>query len=439
MGPALQGGLAAAAGQGRLTMLRLLLIAPTCNGEDVGEAWVAHQWARRLGERHDVTLLTYHKRGATPAARQLRGLRVVEWTEPPLLGRAERLNSMLKPAYVPFYVHARRWIREAQADGQRFDLAHQPAPVAMRYPSPVAGLGVPFVIGPVGGGLSTPPGFAGDEKGQPWFMALRGLDRYRRMWDPILRRTYSSADCVLGIADYVKEQLVEIPLRRFEVMSETGLDTIPAPIDRSGRQGPLRLLYVGRLVRTKGARDILRAMALLSELPVRLDIVGEGPDRAACEALVEAHGLSGRVTLHGWRSKPEVAEFYRDADVFVFPSYREPGGNVALEAMGFSLPLIVVDRGGPGSATSEACAVKLSVSTPDTLADDLAGAIRRLVLDPDLRRQMGAAAHAHVSRTALWSAKLERMDTIYAEVLAAAAASSARPAALPDGRVRVAL
>ena len=400
-------------------MLKLLLVAPTCNGEDVGEAWVAHQWARRLGERHDVTLLTYHKRGARPAAEQLSGLRVVEWVEPPLLGRAERLNSMLKPAYVPFYIHARRWIRQELANGQHFDIAHQPVPVAMRYPSPLAGLGIPFVIGTVGGGLSTPAGFSADEGRQQWFVALRGLDRYRRMWDPMLRQTYRSADCVLGIASYVEAQLAEIPLRRFEVMSETGLDEIPAPIDRRGRSEPLRLLHVGRLVRTKGARDILRAMALTADLPVRLDIVGEGPDRAACEALAAANGLTDRVTFHGWRSKAEVADFYRAADIFVFPSYREPGGNVALEAMGYSLPLIVVDRGGPGSATSDACAIKLPVSTPEVLAGDIAAAIRKLATDPALRLKMGAAAHTHVEKTALWSAKLDRMDSIYAELLGA--------------------
>ena len=400
-------------------MLKLLLVAPTCNGEDVGEAWVAHQWARRLGERHDVTLLTYHKRGARPAAEQLSGLRVVEWVEPPLLGRAERLNSMLKPAYVPFYIHARLWIRQELANGQHFDIAHQPVPVAMRYPSPLAGLGIPFVIGPVGGGLSTPAGFSADDGRQQWFVALRGLDRYRRMWDPMLRQTYRSADCVLGIASYVEAQLAEIPLRRFEVMSETGLDEIPAPIDRRGRSEPLRLLHVGRLVRTKGARDILRAMALTADLPVRLDIVGEGPDRAACEALAAANGLTDRVTFHGWRSKAEVADFYRAADIFVFPSYREPGGNVALEAMGYSLPLIVVDRGGPGSATSDACAIKLPVSTPEVLAGDIAAAIRKLATDPALRLKMGAAAHTHVEKTALWSAKLDRMDSIYAELLGA--------------------
>lgn len=404
---------------------KILLVAPTCDGEDVGEAWVASRWAQHLGERHDVTLLTYHKRNAVPARRQLSGMNIVEWREPALLGRAERLNSLMKPAYIQFYFRARHWIRSALAAGHRFDLVHQPVPVAMRYPSPAANLGLPLVVGPVGGGLSSPDGFASDEGTTPWFMKLRQLDRYRLRWDPLLRRTYQSADCVLGIAEYVREHLSEIPLQRFEIMSETALDQVPLAIDRSGRSGLVRLLFVGRLVRTKGARDIVRAMALVRELPVELDIVGDGPEREACQTLVASLGLGDRVRLQGWRSRDEVAEFYRRADIFVFPSYREPGGNVALEAMGYSLPLIVVDRGGPGTATTDKCAIKLAATTPEALARDLSTAIRRLVDDPALRRRMGAAAHVHVTRTGLWAAKLDRMDEIYAELIGSARRSRA--------------
>lgn len=398
-------------------MAKLLLVAPTCNGEDVGEAWVAYQWARRLGDRHDVTLLTYYKKGATPVSQQLTNVKIVEWREPPMLGRAERLNSILKPGYVPFYYRARRWIRQAISDGVRFDIVHQPVPVAMRYPSPAANLGLPLVIGPVGGGLPTPPGFVAEDRSAPWYTKLRNFDRYRLRWDPLLRGSFASADCILGIASYVEELLSPVPMRRFEVMSETGIDEVPPAIDRSTRSGTVRLLYAGRLVRTKGARDIIRAMAMLRDLPVELAIVGDGPDRRECETLISSLDLGNRIQLFGWRAKSELPQFYRDADVFVFPSYREPGGNVALEAMSFSLPLIVVDRGGPGSATSDLCAIKLGVSTPVALANDIAGSIRKLVENPELRAQMSAASYAHAKKTALWSAKLDRMDAIYAELM----------------------
>src|ERR1035437_9289704 len=166
-------------------MVRLLLVAPTCDADDVGEAWVAYQWASRLAEEHEVTLLTYFKRGRQPAGEQLRGLRVIEWQEPPLIGRAERLNSMLKPAYIPFYLRTRRWIRRAQANRETFDIAHQVTPVATRYPSPAAGFSFPLAAGPVGGRLPDPPGFKGEDT-SPCVVGLRSLDGFRLRHDPIL-------------------------------------------------------------------------------------------------------------------------------------------------------------------------------------------------------------------------------------------------------------
>ncbi len=400
--------------------LKLLLIAPTCDGQDVGEAWVAYQWVRRLAERHDVTLLTYHKRDRTPASLQLRGLRVVEWAEPALLGHAERLNSMLKPGYLHFYWRARRWIRRALAQGEHFDLAHQPVPVAMRYPSPVTGLGIPYIMGPVGGSLDSPPGFRQEEDTAPWYVGLRSLDRLRMRRDPLLRKTYDGASCVIGIAPYVGDILKGRLIRHLKIMSETGIDKLPEPVDRSARRGQVRLLYVGRLVRTKGARDAIRAMNLLRDLPVVLDVVGDGFDRAACEALASDLQLGDRVIFHGHREREEVEEFYRAADIFVFPSYREPGGNVTFEAMAAGLPLVVCDRGGPGSAVDESCGIRLCPISPEQYAQDIASAIRRLVEHRDLRLSLGEQARRRVAEIALWDRKVDHLESLYATVLRSA-------------------
>ena len=398
-------------------MQRLLLIAP-CDGEDVGEAWVAFQWVRRLASRHDVTLLSYYKHGHTPAARQLTDVRVIEWPEPPVVGRAERLNSMLKPGYVPFFVRARRWIRQQLAEGETFDLCYQPVPVAMRYPSPVAGLGIPFIIGPVGGSLPSLPGFGNSEDTAPWYVGLRRLDRLRIRHDPLLRRTYEQASCVIGIAPYVREFLAGITLRRFEIMSETGIDRLPEPIDRTDRQGNVRLLFVGRLIRTKGARDAIRALGLVRELPVVLDIVGDGFDRPACESLTRELGLTGRVRFHGWLDRSKVDGFYRAADIFVFPSYREPGGNVVFEAMGYGLPLIVSNRGGPGAAVDDESGIRLNPESPEQYAGEIAAALASLVRDPSRRVALGAGARRRVADIALWDSKVFKLEAICADVLA---------------------
>lgn len=393
------------------------MVAPGCDNEDVGESWVAHQWVRRVSERHQVTLLTYYKRGRTPPSQQLPNTRVIEWPEPRLLGRAERLNSMLKPGYLPFYRSARRWLKQALAEGEHFDLSHQPVPVAMRYPSPAAGLGLPFVIGPVGGSLSEPPGFSGVEDTAAWYVGLRRLDGFRVRHDRLLRRTYENADCVLGIAPYVEEFLGDLTIRRFETMSETGIEALPEPVDRSRRTGPVRLLFVGRLIRTKGARDAIQALGLIRDLPVVLDIVGDGFDRSACEALAAELGVTDRVTFHGWIDHHHIGDFYRQADIFVFPSYREPGGNVAFEAMSWGLPLIVSDRGGPGAVVDDTCGLRLTPVNPDQFAADIAAAIATLTRDRELRTALGAGSRLRVAQIALWESKIDNLERIYQDVL----------------------
>jgi glycosyltransferase involved in cell wall biosynthesis len=392
------------------------MIAPACDGQDVGESWVAHQWASMLSERFDLTLVTTYKQGHVPASDQLPGARVIEWGEPPAVGKLERLNSLMQPGYVTFASRARRWIRARIADGEQFHAVHQVVPVAMRYPSPAARLGIPLVIGPVGGSLESPPAFVAEEGATPWYQRLRTLDAWRMRHDRLLRGTYESADCVVGVARYVEEFLTDLTLQRFEVMSETAVHEIHRPIDRSGRRGPVRLLHVGRTVRTKGLRDVIRALDLMRDLDVVLDVLGDGNDRGTCEALVRDLGLHDRVNFHGTVSRAVVDEFYERADVFVFPSYREPGGNVTLEAMSYGLPLVVCDRGGPGANVNDSCAFRLQAVSPEQLAADCAVALRILVENRDLRLRMGAAGRTHAEKNHLWQHRLERMSAIYDEI-----------------------
>ncbi len=394
---------------------RVLLIAPAADGNDISEAWNAFQWATLLSERHDLTVLCTYKKGHVPLSQQLAAARVIEWSEPPLVNRFERLNSLLQPGYFPFRRRARRWIRSRLAAGEHFDIALQVVPVAMRYPSPAAGLGIPFYMGPVGGSLASPHAFTAEEGGMPWYQRLRGLDAVRLRHDRALRHTYSSADAVIGIAPYVQELLADVPIRRFETMSEVALHRVQPPVDRSGRTGPVRLLHVGRTVRTKGLRDLIRAMSLVRDLPVVLDVLGDGNDRAACEELIAELGLQERVILHGAVPRAVVDEFYARADAFVFPSYREPGGGVVMEAMSFGLPLVLCDRGGPAAFVTAECAILLPAHSPDQLAADCAQAVRALVEDESLRRRMGDAAREHAERTHLWAHRVEQMERIWSE------------------------
>lgn len=402
--------------------LKVLLLAYACDRDDVSETWCSYQWTHRLAARHDATVLAYNRaRSFGAAGGQIPHARVIEWRQPAVLSRLGPLNDMLKPGYADYYVRARRALRRLIRD-ERFDLVHQYEPFAPRYPSPAVGLGLPVVIGPVGGGVDTPPGMQAEAGRMAWYTRLRALDRFRFRRDPWLRRTYREADVVLAIAPYVRELMGGLPLRRFGLVHETGVESLPPVPERPPRvPGTLRLLFVGRLVRTKGVRDGVRAMAHLRDLPgVRFDVLGDGDDRAACEAEARSLGVGDRVQFHGWVDRARVAELYAAADAFLFPSFREASGTVVVEAMSHGLPLVVADWGGPGYTVGTECGIAVPPSGPEAFARGLADAVRRLAGDAALAARLGAAARARVESDFLWDRKADRMSALYHEVVSGA-------------------
>lgn len=399
--------------------MRILILAPGCDGTDVGESWSCCQWVRGLAEQCDVTLLTLQRPGRASIAAQLPGVEVITWNDIYWSGRLERFSSMLKPGYFRFYRNARRWIRTALKQGRKFDVMHQLGPLALRYPCPAIGFGSPVVIGPLAGSLETPSAFRSECGSAPWYTRLRNLDQLRLKYDPWLRNTYASADVVIGVAPYVKELLRGIPLARFEVAAETGVHTV-SPVTRAYHtRGPeLRLLYVGRVIRTKGLRDLVQAMSLLPDVPdLTLDAVGMGEDLTACRELAAKLQVEHRIRFHGRIPRAEVEEMYAQADVFVFPSFREPSGNVVFEALSHGLPVITTDRGGPGYVVDDASGIRVAADNPAQLAQDLATAIRRLAGDAELRGQLAEGAAKRARQLALWSNKICGMVELYRDVL----------------------
>ena len=398
--------------------LDILLIAPNCDGTDVGEAFCAHRWVQHLSERANVTLLTQKREGRRPASAQLPNTRVIEWPEPVLPRSLERVRGMLKPGYPVFASRCRRWIGEVLKAGGRFDIIHQLVPLALRYASPAYGFGIPYVLGPHAGSLTTPKAFAEECRSAPLFTRLRAIDRFRLEADPWLRRSFAGAACVIGVAPYVRDVLRSIPLQRFQVISELGVDE-PLPPARTRDDSPgLKLLHVARSVRTKGLRDAIRALALLPDLPnVTLTQAGDGEELALCREEARRLGVENRVNFLGRIPRQQVEELYASSDAFLFPSFREPSGSVVFEAMRHGLPVIAADRGGPGHVVDSDSGIKVPVETPEQLAQDLAKAIRHLSSHPEERARLSAGARARALQLGSWPVKVDWLLELYHSIL----------------------
>lgn len=400
-------------------MMKVLLIAPNVDGTDIGEALMAFKWAEALAARVDLTVLGFQRPGRAPVAAQLPGARVVTWPEPAWALRHERLNAMLKLAWPVFAGHVRRWIARARARGDRFDIAHQLMPQAARYPSPLRHFNTPYIIGPLVGALDTPAAFRAEAGRAPVFTRLRAMDAMRFRRDPWLRASYARAACILGVAPYMRDVLSDVPMQGFARVLELGVDDVAPEHNRRTGPGHLRVLHVGRAVRTKGLRDVVRALGLLSDLPhVTLTSAGAGEDLAPCRAEAARLGVADRVRFLGRIPRDRVETLYETHDAFCFPFFREPAGGVLYEAMRHGLPIVTADRGGPAAIVDDTAGLKIAVTDPDTFAADIAAALRRLATDPDLRARLVDGARRKVARDGLWPQKARRMVDLYAGIVA---------------------
>jgi glycosyltransferase involved in cell wall biosynthesis len=168
----------------------------------------------------------------------------------------------------------------------------------------------------------------------------------------------------------------------------------------------------------KGADLIIEAMADSKALRCcNLVVVGDGPQRGALEEQVRRRGLEDNVRIAGWVSQPRLASELGTAQAFVFPSLREFGGGVVLEALAKGLPSVVVDYGGPAELVTPECGELLPMQPRAKLIASLRQSMERLVADPARCRAMGAAACRRVRDHFTWDVKAERIVQMYKETL----------------------
>lgn len=177
---------------------------------------------------------------------------------------------------------------------------------------------------------------------------------------------------------------------------------------------PPTLLFVGRLERRKGLEQLIRALIILkSERPdVRLLVVGEGPERDRCQALIPAR-LRSDVVFLGRVEQDDLPRFYKSADIFVSPALGgESFGIVLIEAMAAGTPVVASDIPGYRAVLRDGLHGRL---VPPDAPRELAAALATLLDNPSLREAMGREARRAVESYD-WATVTDRLRDLYASV-----------------------
>ncbi|MFF1610314.1 glycosyltransferase family 4 protein [Amycolatopsis sp. NPDC058278] len=211
-------------------------------------------------------------------------------------------------------------------------------------------------------------------------------------WD--LLRVYRDARIVTTPTPRAAEVLARIGLDRPVQVVSCGIDLAhyAASAVRPG-DGPMSVLFVGRLDAEKNIDQLLRALAPLPH--VRADLVGDGTRRHDLETLAAELGLTDRVTFHGFVSDAELVRRYAEADVFCMPGTAELQSLATMEAMAAGLPVVAADALAlphlVHHGTNGYLFAPGAITTISRWIADLAA-------DPAARATMGAASRALVAR-----------------------------------------
>jgi glycosyltransferase involved in cell wall biosynthesis len=298
------------------------------------------------------------------------------------------------------------------------NLVHEPTPVSPKAPSAIYDLGVPVVIGPMNGGMTYPPGFPGYESGleRRFVHAARAVAWLGHMLLPGKRR----AAALLVANQRTREALPSGTCPHVFELPENGVDfsLFEAHVRRVATSGPLRVVFLGRLVDWKGVDLLLQACARAREcVPLELLVIGDGVERARLEALTRELSLDDIVRFAGFVPQHACPELLQQSDVLVLPSVYECGGAVVLEAMAMGLPVIATRWGGPAEYLDESSGILLEPLAPAPFVAALSDALVRLARAPALRLELGERGRTRVQKHFDWERKIDRMLEIYRHAL----------------------
>jgi glycosyltransferase involved in cell wall biosynthesis len=301
-----------------------------------------------------------------------------------------------------------------------YDIVHRITPLSPTIPSfslpdLCRTAKVPFVVGPLNGGVPWPKGFGNVQRAEG---ELLSYVRDAHQLLPGYKRTREAASALMAGSVSAWEQL-EGHWDRCVYIPENAVDPARFPSAVGAWQGPpLRVAFVGRLVPYKGADMLIEAAApLVRSGQVIVDIIGDGPEMNRLRALREQLQLGDGVLLEGWVPHEHLQARLLQAHVFGFPSVREFGGAVVLEAMATGLVPVVVGYAGPNELVSDATGIRVPIGTREQIVAGVGKAIERLLNDPQLVASFSARARQRVLSSFTWAAKASQVVEVYRWVL----------------------
>jgi glycosyltransferase involved in cell wall biosynthesis len=417
--------------------INVLLIIEQCNPDWFSVPLEGYNYYSEISKLVNVTLVTHERnKEALEKQKKSENTKIIYINESEFIKKYYKVISLISskpgggvnwpllhtlsyPMYAEFNNNVYQLFKDSILKGD-YDIVHAITPMMPRYPVKVvqACQNIPFIIGPVNGGVPFPPAFQQTAKKENANLNfLRNLGRFLISG---YQETYQKATRVLAGSTYtlnMLKNLFNLPDDQITLFYENGIpeNFLTQPKQKKQNSEKINLLFVGRLVPYKCADIVIQAISYLDtslQNQIQLTIVGDGEEKNNLEKQVKDLNLNHLVKFTGLIPQAETLTYYNQADIFCFPSIREFGGAVVLEAMASGLPCIVANNGGIGEYVTEETGFKIEPTSKDYLIQEVTDKIKLLVTDENLRLNMSSNA-INRAKEFVWSNKAEQILNIY--------------------------
>lgn len=403
--------------------MKILLSAYRCNPYDISEAYLAFKWLEILLKKYEIILLT-----TTENSESLHqyfqdnfphNLKIYTFEDSYPFKKNRIVKNALKLGYFIFNEKIYRFLRRNPQIVEHADLLFHKSPSSFRFYSSLSRFKKPFVIGPYGGGLKPPRELKKYFNKEPFLYKLRSLDQLILRFGPV-KKQLNQTHRILITLDYLRDIIPEKYNTKTLQVLDTGITCSTFNRKNGYPQNKVRILFVGRLTRYKGVEFLVKAFAKihLNTPNAQLVLVGDGEERNYLEELTSQLRIQNKVRFLGHLEREGVIREFNTASLFCFPSITESIGIVLLEAMSFALPIITIGNGGPQYLCPDEGAIKLQLSNEETLIQNLAGSLKRLIENPILRQEMGRFNRQYCLENYDWEIIEKKILDIFDKILA---------------------
>jgi glycosyltransferase involved in cell wall biosynthesis len=402
--------------------MKILIAAIACSPTMGSEAYVGWSAVRALAERHEVWVIinnsgkegvqNAHARGEIPESLHFvyHGASQAE-LDKGFLAKFEsnkflgRIGSWLN------YLDWNRSILKVASELHAkigFDVVHHVTYATWRVGSPLIGLKLPFVWGPISGAENMPLSFLSMLSTESTaFELLRKVSDLVGTFSPAVRRTARFSSHIFVANKETESRIVRLRGHRSGVsrvlqtfFGDESIAKFSADPATKRFAGALRFFAGGALEGRKGVALAIRAFATIHAAGIPFEYVygGDGPERGYLANLAQRLGLSGYVHFNDGFYGDAYVTRLKESHIYLMPSLRDGAPVTLMQAMLAGCVPIVLDAGGPGEIVTKECGFKIQPLSPRYVIEQMRQIILRVHGDRTILQRLSQAAVKRISK-----------------------------------------